>query len=201
MWPWPFLRHTAYTPAQLQHLGVLGDLPLLSADVGVLDHPVAVDDEKPRPLPQGDKAAFHLVLVIDAVLRIDQQWKRQGMSLSVGLGVLQGVVDYSDDLRSKFSELPVLLCQLAEVPTAEWSEEPSEEHQDHATLPPIAADGELSSTNGRKSEVWSRRAYGDLSAGNRHTISLCLPHSPVDDGLRLERSPGEPEVIAVHDGG
>ncbi len=62
------------------------------------------------------------------MLRIDKAEEWDIVLLKVGMRSLFRLPDNSDDLGARLGEFEVVLRQLTEMPAAEWSLEPTQEH-------------------------------------------------------------------------
>jgi len=105
-----------------QHLRIVGDFPLLSADIGKLHDALLVDDEQPRALTEGDEFALYIVLAIDLKGVVYQGGERDRVFLEEALGVHHRIGGDHDDLGVSFLEEVIVLAQLLQMPAAEWSE-------------------------------------------------------------------------------
>ena len=84
--------------------------------------------------------------------------------------MLNGVVEDTDDLRTRPGECLVLLRQLTEVPAAEGSHEAPQEHQDNASLPTVITERDVSSGCGGQREVWCHGADSYSLTGDWHVF-------------------------------
>jgi hypothetical protein len=117
----------------VEYLLVGGNLPLLCANGVESDDAVAVDDEERGTLPEAHCAAGDVVGVEDRVVRVGEDRVRHWMLADVSLDRCGGFRRDRDDGGIGVSELGVVVAQLREMPTAEWSRESSQEHQHHGS--------------------------------------------------------------------
>jgi hypothetical protein len=113
-----------------QHVVVGRNLPLLCADRVEADDAVSVDDEHGGALAETHKFVEHVVRIEDAVVGVREQRERV-VVVAHEAGDAIGVIGGDGHDLCACQVEPVDVCsQLREVPAAERSAEPSEEHQD-----------------------------------------------------------------------
>ena len=117
-----------------EHLLVRGYLPLLRADGVELHNAVAVDHEECRTLPQAQCATPDVVGVEALVVGVGEDLVRHRMSADIPSDRFGGLSCDRYYRRTVRGELRVVVAQLREMPTAERSREPSQEHQDNGSV-------------------------------------------------------------------
>ena len=80
-------------------------------------------------------------------------------------------MNHGDDLGVCFHELAIPLSQLAELPAAERSEQPPQEHQDHGSPAQTGPQRELTSGGRYQGEVGSQRTLSRESTWYRNSSS------------------------------
>lgn len=152
-----------------QHLGVRGDIPLLGADVGEMDDPIASNHVEPRPLAERPQAALHVVLEEHVAVGVGKDREGELQLLHQRARLRQIVRGHADNLRAAVLELLVLLPQLREMPTAERSTAAPQEHQHHGLSAPVVGQTDLAAGRRREREVTGPGAWWD--AGRCHGTS------------------------------
>ena len=137
----------------------------------VTGYAALVYDEQAWPLAQRERLALDVVPVKDTVIGVNQAGERDVVFDDVCLSVLQRVGCNNDDVGARIQERLVLVRQLTEMPSAEGSLEPPQEHEDHAALAPEVAERDLASPRGWQREVRSFRSNRYKPALNRHRTS------------------------------
>jgi len=117
-----------------QHLGIGGDLPLLSPDIGKLHDAQLVNDKQSRALTERDQFTLHIILAIDLEGIVHEGGKGHRVLLEEAFGIHHCIGGDHDDLGVSFPELLYVLAQLLQMLAAEWSEKSPQKNEDNVLL-------------------------------------------------------------------
>lgn len=153
-----------------QRLVDVAHLPLLGAEEGVADDPLAVDGVERRALPQREQARLDLVSAEDLELGVGEAGEGKLAGGCERLRFLDAAGGEGEDLDGAPAKLFVPPAQLRQVPPAERSPISAHEHEQHGRLAPELGEAHRPPAGREKREI--RRLGSDADAprlGRHHS--------------------------------